>query len=327
MKWLKAGDFSHNLNPKNFYDNEFEVCYTNPNPSAGIPYTINKITIYKLKNFDSIQMLIYSPNEEILSPLLRQAHLNFGSCVGRQSGVKPLSHKSQIDDLFSILGGFCDQFDKEFQREIFQELKLQKTDFDITTEILEMANLNLKDAILEAIKAQHDGYFEAIWVLAETLYKKMMGEEKSDNEIDPQILYDLYKAINSNNPHFKQANDKLLGLVRTQNPAPDEKETYLEEGFRYAFHGSDQDNKDILFNELYQKGPIEIREIGTADSYIALAKKIKNMQLQLDELTQYKAKNEARKQAKKSQATLFHVNNDRSGESNQEIEKKPRSKI
>jgi hypothetical protein len=163
-------------------------------------------------------------------------------------------------------------------------------------------------AIEEAINLQGERYYNIIWKLANLLEEKCLANTM-ENEISSQQVYDLYREIaeKEENPHFREANDKLGHLLFTQSPSSEnEKIDLMNEQLRFAINAKNYTVSSQIFHELSGgKGPAEVKEVGTVDSFIKIADLIKTMSKELEELRSYKAKVEASKSAKKRREKSF----------------------
>ena len=107
-------------------------------------------------------------------------------------------------------------------------------------------NGQFNDAIIKARKAQLDGYYVVIWELANALHLDLKFEKKR--------LVELYESISEENPHYKEANDRLISCYSKDFFSNvDDPYYFLERQLDAALKANDNDDHQSLIDQLFHQ--------------------------------------------------------------------------
>src|SRR3990167_1047221 len=110
-------------------------------------------------------------------------------------------------------------------------------------------NGQFNGAIIKARKAQLDGYYEVIWELANALHLDVSFEKKRLVE-----LVGLYESISEKNPHYKEANDRLIVYYSKDFFSNvDDPYYFLERQLDAALKANDNDDHQSLIDQLFHQ--------------------------------------------------------------------------
>lgn len=175
-----------------------------------------------------------------------------------------------IDELFNRIG---------YTPKTFKEKKYE----DEITKFIE--GNKITEAFSYAKDKRDEGYFSPTWRLAEYLFQNL---ETDKPNVDAQEAFELYQSIPDDNPHFIEANKKLLEFIYRQVIPIDESQKFelLEDAFRIALRSKDQERIDQLYQEISgKKGTPTLRNIkGDEEMLIALARERRETQQLVNKL-------------------------------------------
>lgn len=136
---------------------------------------------------------------------------------------------------------------REIKSEIFEQIGLTDPEIEIMNAIYALVKENkINEAINQAIKVQHDGYFEVIWNLT-VHYQKQFFEP--DTIITLKHLFSLYQAIHKLNPHFAEASERLMEIYLGQEAETyEETQQYKKTAFELALKSENKKMKDRIFD-------------------------------------------------------------------------------
>ncbi|WP_028389683.1 hypothetical protein [Legionella fairfieldensis] len=178
---------------------------------------------------------------------------------------------------------------KELIPEICDYLKISKS---LGLDITQLKAMSVSDAIENAIEAQDNGDFELIWTLFNYYYQDSLEiKEPSEYLVNSQTLFDLANSILEKNPHYKEAQTKITEILMRNEEASSPEESYLnlQNKFRFALNGDNQELTDRFFHEMCggKLGePIQENIQGDAETLINLANKIKSLNEKLNQTYQ-----------------------------------------
>jgi hypothetical protein len=207
-------------------------------------------------------------------------------------------------DVAQILNVFreLDDIDDETFNEILGLAFPYNPELDVAKvgTLLDKENPTQKDietAIEIAFNAQTKGHFDLIWELA---------KELKTGSVTHEVIVNLFEKISPKNPHYKDANFELFGLItpHSSNLSEEEKQSLLEKKLRVAIRSEKEDLIHHAFNELSDAamGQSISSLKGDEDTLLYLAKEMRKLRQEIKKLTDYKVRTETEK-ASESRST------------------------
>lgn len=265
-KWIKEGDFQQ-VHPVD-YDGAYSrrVAYINRNNSN------QELRIFGFPN-GTKQIEYCNPSDALFKECIheRQGFTSYNQKT--YVAIYPTDNIAKLKELIEVINKH-DSLD-EIRDEVFTCLGIRKPEEELAVEVSKLTEEGEFEKAVELAKQyQQEGYFEIIWELGETLHK--------DPNMEPSILVNLYQAISTQNPHYKEANEKLY--VLSESPKIGKQEVLQKDYFTLEkqFDLANKSDKQNLIDQGYHRlcgyddlSPI-LRDVkGDTQTLIATARQLR----------------------------------------------------
>lgn len=190
-----------------------------------------------------------------------------------KNGFTKYKFEEKVKNFLSLLEKYG-SVDVKTQKHILETIGMRKPEQDMTEEVnILMEEGKFNEAISFSKLKQSEGHYEIIWEVANNLTHPQLP-------IDEQIkLIDLYESILPENPHYAEANERLVALYTTETCKKTE-EAVLESKLIAAVHSKNLRLTNQIFHQLcgYKdlQPTVSFSQVMDAPALISLAKQLRS---------------------------------------------------